>query len=260
MTTATQTELQQTTDAYEELYATGEGKTFTGDDAVRWGRDTLKSVYWSKQEEIMRSVFDNRLTIVSSCNAVGKTFIASDIALAFSLNMTPSIVPTTAPRFQQVRDVLWQEIRTKYELHLADDMNGIECQQTRLEIAPGWFMVGLSPEKGVGLQGLHQVNMLVICDEAPGIRLEIMQAAKTLMASGNAHMLWIGNPLRSDGHFFKAFRGGGWNPIHISCEMTPNFTGEDVPEKVKRQLITPQWVEDMENEWGEASAAFQSGC
>jgi len=261
MTTATQAEIQATTDAYEELYATGEDKTFTGDDAVRWGKDTLKSTYWSMQEEIMRSVFDNRLTAVRSCNSVGKTFIASDIALTFLLNMTPSIVATTAPRFQQVRDVLWQEIRTKYELHLANGMNDIECQQTRLEIAPGWFMVGLSPEKGVGLQGLHQVNVLVICDEAPGVRLEIMQAAKTLMASGNAHMLWIGNPLESRGEFYNAFAGGGgWNAKHISYEMTPNFTGEELPENIKNQLISPQWVDERREEWGEDSPLFLSSC
>ena len=42
--------------------------------------------------------------------------------------------------------------------------------------------------------------------------------------------------------------------------MTPNFTGEELPERIKRKLITPQWSEDMKNEWGEGSAAYQSGC
>ena len=192
------------------------------------------------QEEIIRSVFDNTRTAVRSCNGPGKTFTASDIALAFLLNMTPAIVVTTAPTFRQVRDVLWQEIRGKYETYLAPIMGGIECQQTRLEIAPGWFMVGLSPDSGVALQGLHQANILIIFDEAPGVRPEIVQAANTLMASGNAHMLWIGNPLSSSGHFYNAFRpGSGWNPIHISCEMTPNFTGEELPERIKQKLISP---------------------
>ena len=199
-----------------------------------------------------------------SCNSSGKTFIASDIALAFLLNLSPSIVVTTAPTFRQVRDILWQEIRSKYDTYVAPTMSGVECQQTRLEIMPGYFMTGLSPDSGVALQGLHQANILIIFDEAPGVRPEIVQAANTLMASGNAHMLWIGNPLASSGHFYNAFRpGSGWNTIHISCEMTPNFTGEKLPERIKRQLVSPRWVEDMGNQrdgWGEDSAAYMSGC
>ncbi len=260
MTTATQTELQQTTDAYEELYATGEGKAFTGDDAVRWGRDTLKSTYWSKQEEIIRSTFDNRKTVVRSCNSAGKTYVASDIALAFLLNMAPAKVITTAPTFRQVRDVLWAEIRTKYNKYLADEMNGIECQQTRLELAPGWFMLGTSPDQGVSFQGFHQANVLILFDEAPGVKNEVVQGAETLMASGNVHTLWIGNPLAASGHFYNAFRGGGWNTIHISYEMTPNFTEEELPDKIKAELISPQWVAERLAECGEKHPYYLSGC
>ncbi len=251
-------DLATLTAEYNDMYgAPGE---FTGEQAVKWGRNALGSVYWSKQEEIIKSVFDNPRTAVRSCNSSGKTFVASDIALAFLHNMSPSIVVTTAPTFRQVKDVLWQEIRTKYNERLAP-ITGIECQQTRLEFMPGYFMTGLSPDSGVALQGLHQSNILIIFDEAPGVRPDIVQAANTLMASGNAHMLWIGNPLRSSGHFHNAFRpDNGWNTIHISNEMTPNFTGEEVPERVKKQLITPEWSEDMKKEWGEDSAAYMSGC
>jgi hypothetical protein len=252
-------ELSPNTLVYNSIY--GEPGDFDGDKAVRWGQKALHSVYWSKQEEIIRSVFDNKKTAVRSCNGPGKTYTASDIALCFLLNMTPAIVVTTAPTFRQVKDVLWQEIRSKFDTYLAPELPGIECQQTRLEILPGWFMTGLSPDSGVALQGLHQANILIIFDEAPGVRPEIVQAANTLMASGNAHMLWIGNPLQSSGAFYNAFRSGrGWNPIHISYEMTPNFTGEELPERIKKLLISPEWVEDMRNEWGEDSAAFLSGC
>jgi len=233
---------------------------FTGEDAVRWCADELGCIHWSKQKEIIRSVFDNRRTAVRSCNSAGKTKVTSDIALAFLYNMAPSIVATTAPTFRQVRDLLWQEIRAQYNTYLADDI-GVDCQQTRLEFEPGWFMVGLSPDSGVALQGLHQANILIIFDEAPGVRPEIVKAANTLMASGNAHMLWIGNPLEASGHFYDVFRGGGdWNKIHISCEMTPNFTGEELPERIKGELITPQWEAEMREEWGEDSPLYLSGC
>ena len=119
------TQVEEYTTQYESLYTTG--GEFTGDDAVRWGEDFLHSTYWSKQEEIVRSVFDNRKTAVRSCNSAGKSFVASDIALAFFLNMAPSVVITTAPTFKQVRDVLWAQIRAKYDEHLASFLPGIEC-------------------------------------------------------------------------------------------------------------------------------------
>jgi len=262
-------DIQAATAEYNSIYGSGPNREFIGVDAVRWGKNALGSTYWSKQEEIIESVFDNRKTVVRSCNGPGKTFVASDIALCFLLNMSPAIVITTAPTFKQVKDVLWAEIRTKYDESLAAGMRGIECHQTRLEVAPGWFMLGISPDQAVNLQGFHQTNVLIILDEAPGVKPEIVQGAETLMAAGNVHALWIGNPLQSSGHFYNAFRFGDWNRVHISYEMTPNFVDQqdnpdprdvNLPDSIKQKLISPEWVEERREEWGEDSPAFMSGC
>jgi hypothetical protein len=252
--------MTMTVDEALDLYTGRYGDGGDGDGAVLWCQEILESFLWSKQREIVKSVFENRKTAVRSCHSSGKTFVASDIILAFMCLCYPAKVVTTAPTFHQVHNLLWSEIRSKYNLHLAAKMDGIECLQTRLEFEPDWFAVGISPRESVSFQGFHQDNILIVFDEAPGVDPDIVEASESLMASGNAHCLWIGNPIESSGHFYEAFRDSSFNPIVISYRDTPNFTGEEVPEYVGKSLISPQWVEERREKWGEESPMFKSRC
>jgi hypothetical protein len=249
-----------TVDEGLELYTGRYGDGSNGDGAVLWCQEVLGSFLWSKQREIVKSVFENRKTAVRSCHSSGKTFVAADIVLAFMCLCYPAKVITTAPTFHQVYNLLWSEIRTKYSEHLVDEMGGIQCLRARLEFAPDWFAVGISPRESVSFQGFHQDNILVVFDEAPGVDPDIVEAAESLMSSGNAHCLWIGNPIEATGFFYEAFRDSSFHQIKISYEDTPNFTGEDVPDYVSRSLISREWVNERREKWGEASPMFMSRC
>jgi len=258
--TAVEEGLQLYTDRY------GDG---SNGGAVLWGQEVLKSHYWSKQIEIIDAIFEHQRVSVKACHSSTKTFTASDIALAFLLLRYPAKVITTAPTFHQVHNLLWSEIRSKWNRYLADEMGDVECLQTRIEIDPDWFMVGISPRLAVNFTGFHQANVLIIMDEAPGVSEEIVEGAETLMASGNAHMLKIGNPVDSSGHFYEDFRSSRTHRISIGYKDTPNFTDlqpdldpidVNLPEHIKSELIQPEWVENRKEVWGEDSPLFQSRC
>src|SRR5438270_9488569 len=72
-------------------------------------KDMLGARTWPMQDEIVKSVFANKLTAVKTGNAAGKSFIAARIALTFLSLFEGSIVVTTAPTYRQVKDVLWRE-------------------------------------------------------------------------------------------------------------------------------------------------------
>jgi len=129
---------------------------------------------------------------------------------------------------------------------------------TRLRLSADHFATGISPNESVNFQGFHSENILVICDEAPGVARDVLEGAESLMASGNAHMLWIGNPTIPSGHFYDAFRLDNWARIAISAYDTPNFSGEEVPSGLDNVLISKGWVEEKRLEWGEDSALFDS--
>src|SRR5688572_18649539 len=75
-----------------------------------FAREVLGSNWWPAQEAIAKDLVHNRRVAVKSANAVGKTYLAADLALWFLYTHQPSIVITFAPTDRQVRLLLWQEI------------------------------------------------------------------------------------------------------------------------------------------------------
>lgn len=226
-------------------------------DPVAWVHDVLNEFLWSMQCEILDSTFRNRKTVVRSCNSAGKTFVAAAAVLAFLFLRYPSKVITTAPTWYQVRDLLWSEINSLFNRHIAETTLA-RCLTTRLEIDSDWFALGISPKEAVNFQGFHKEHVLVVFDEAPGVREDVVEGAETLEASGDFHLLKIGNPIEQAGHFYNDFRDSTFEKFHIPYDVTPNFTDEKVPEHVARSLINPEWIEDKQDKWGVDSPMFQS--
>lgn len=240
-----------------------DGKAFTKKyrkNPNLWAKEILGVHLWSKQQEILHSVFNNRKTVVRASFGVGKTYTAAVAVLAFIYTEAPSIVVTTASNLKQVRNILWREINYLFKTKLAPKGWPGKILQLELNI-PGhdkWFAIGLSPEDEIDIQGYHQLNMLIIADECPGVRKEIIDGLDGLMANENAHMLWIGNPLESSGHFYDAFSDSSFTKFIMTAFDSPNFTGEDVPNSIKANLVSKEWVEDKRISWGEDHPLWKS--
>src|SRR3990172_12070386 len=121
---------------------------------------------WNKQIQILNSVRDNPRTAVRSCTTAGKTEIASSAALWFLNCFYPSTVITTAPTFRQVRSIIWKRIRAQH--NRSRIALGGDPLETELKLDDDWFALGLSTKEPDRLQGYHNINFLVIIDEAPG--------------------------------------------------------------------------------------------
>lgn len=225
---------------------------------------------WDKQMEIAYSVRDNFRTTVRSCNGAGKTFITANIVAWFLTSHTNSIVISTAPTSRQVRELLWQEINTiarnsKFPL-------GGETTLVQWSMAPKWFALGLSTDDPNRFQGFHAEHILGVIDEAAGVDAPIFEAMDAILTSYGARLLTIGNPTEPSGRFYDAFSSPLYNKIHISAFDTPNFTDFGIREehiidgswidlvgskKFKfPALITPKWVAERRQEWGEDSPAY----
>ena len=227
-------------------------------DPVLWIEEVIGVHLWSKQKEIVQSVFDNRRTVVRSCHGIGKTFLSACCVLAFLYTEIPSKVITTAPTWGQVQDLLWREIGYLFKNFIAPKgFDGIPLK-TALNIEDDWFATGISPKDEVNTQGYHQKNILVVVDECPGLRPEIINALESLATSGNAHALWIGNPTEPSGHFYEAFTDPSFAKFKVSAFDSPNFTNEQVPNELKSKLISKEWVEEKRHSWGEDSPLYVS--
>lgn len=202
---------------------------------VEFVQDVLGRSPWSKQAEIIADVFNYPVVAVKSCNAAGKSDLASDVALTFLMCKVNSIVITTAPTWRQVKDVIWRYIRTKHA-KAPVKLSEAQCNQVGLDLNEEWFAVGLSTKDAEKFFGYHADDILVIVDEASGVEEEIWTGVDAVTPNLNAHVLAIGNPTNPDGRFYKMFQDPLVKKHTISVFDTPNFTANGI-ENVE-QLIS----------------------
>jgi phage terminase large subunit len=238
------------------------------EDPVQFAQSILKLNTTAKQQEILRSVAENRRTAVKACHASGKTFIAAALVLWFITRYQEAIVVTTAPTWMQVKKVLWGEI---HRLVYVSVFPYPEPSETSLRLGPGRYAIGISTNEGVRLQGFHAKNMLFVLDEAPGVLPEIFEAIEGARAGGDVRVLEVGNPTIASGPFYDAFSTGreDWNLITISAFDTPNLQGltiesllelpeEELDNNPMPYLTTRRWVKEKYREWGPGHPLWES--
>lgn len=252
-------------------------------DPVGFARAFLSADPWSAQEAILRSVDQNQRTTVKACHSSGKTHIAAEAALWWLARWPgEGIVITTAPTWTQVEQLLWGQIKMEVA---KSKWPFPEPQKTYLEIGPQNYALGLSTNEGDRFQGFHG-KILIIVDEATGVKEQIYNAIDGIAAGGDVRILLLGNPTRASGRFYETFRYPGWSRITIDAFDSPNFeaipggtatareawmralpvswselTGEQraILDFAPRPYLTkPRWAWEKGNEWGWDSAIFQS--
>ena len=220
-----------------------------------FARNILGVQLWSKQEEVLNALSENRRVSVKSGNGLGKGFTAAVAVLWFLSCHAPAIVLTTAPTARQVRHVLWREI-ARLHGNSARPLGG-NMFSTRLEVAHDRFALGLSTDEADQFQGFHSPNMLIVVDEAEGVSEGIYEAIDAVMTGGNCKLLLIGNPTSDSGAFRRAFYEDRrmFHTITISALESPNVEQQ---QAVIPGLTTAEWVAERAGLWGEESPMYQA--
>lgn len=217
---------------------------------------------------ILEGVLNHRQVAVAACHASTKTFTAAIACLWFFYTQIPSKVVTTAPNRRQVEELLWSEIRKLHanaRIPLPGDPLTNFLQMPSPANREGrnadWFMTGFATradqavEHATRFQGYHQVNVLVVFDEAAGILRPIWDAADGVMTGANPHWLAIGNPTDGAGPFARAFESRDWHSIRIDAYESPNVKEKRI---VLPYLVDWEWVERQRRKYGEDSPVFQA--
>lgn len=178
---------------------------------------------WQKQKDILHALRDNDYVAVRSCNGSGKTYTAALATLWWLMAHDEAIVITTAPSERQVKQLLWREIRSLYNKN--KELIGGKITQTRLELSNKRYAYGFSTDTADRFQGFHSPNILIVVDEASGLREYLFDPILGCLTSDNSKLLMIGNPLNLSGTFYDAFHKNRahFATIHISAFDTPAF-------------------------------------
>jgi hypothetical protein len=266
-------------------------------DPVAFARDILGIELWSKQREMVQSVQDNKHTIVRSCHGSGKS-LTSSVIVCWWIATRPlgsAIAVTTAPTYQQVSAILWEEIRkhhanakARYEQGLSPmKLPGYVTQGDQWKSDDGQLLgFGRKPADGNqhAFQGIHRRYVLAVIDEACGINKGLYTAVEAITNTGDARVLAVGNPddpVTEMGEIFR--KDPTWNKIGISAFDSPNFSIEhlghkpafcedcakfgwneraeldkDVSPELRPYLIQHDWVMEKKISWGEDSPLWKS--
>jgi len=257
-------------------------------DPVGFSKAIFGHDLWSVQRQILRSVWTNRRTAVKSCNASGKTFLAADATLAWVTTYPDGIVVTTAPTWSHVKTVLWGEIRNSVGVaRTRGRLSYPVINKTELMLAEKNYAIGLSTNDANRISGLHSGHVLIIIDEAPGVKNVVWDAIAGLRAGGHVSVLAIGNPVIIGGQFYDAFTSerSGWETITISAFDTPNLHDchleytdtmgkvirhgngskniltmpeSELDECVYPTLCSRRWVKEIFEEWGPNHPYFET--
>lgn len=254
-------------------------------DPAEFGHRFLDTTYWGIQQTVLRSLARPHARVaVKGCHASGKTFTAATAVLWFLTRYPDGIVVTTAPTWTSVRKMVWGEIRKALERSLVAFP---EPNETELKLASGGYALGLSTTDSERFSGFHEQQVLIVIDEAPGVRPAIYEAIEGIRAGGDVRILAIGNPTVASGPFFDAFNlhRAAWQTFTISAFDTPNLAplvevfNRRPGQMTDRELIgylealddaalddvawpkltSPRWVLEKWHEWGRYGSPLWDG-
>lgn len=198
-----------------------------------------------EQRMICRELIKHNQLAIKSANSVGKSFLFAIIIIWFFFchisKDNKVICLFTAPVFGQLKTGLQADILNfigiandnlaKYGVKLFDrvpseDRNKAEFWQGRN------YILGVTTDTANALSGRHGDYVLVIFDEAQGIKEDVYSGFGGIMQSGIVKEVLLGNttlPNGCSGRFYEAFgEHSPYKQISITSFDTPNFVLTDI--------------------------------
>lgn len=179
---------------------------------------------------------------IKAGHGVGKTTLLAWVTLWFMLTRKPFKIPITANSQDQLRDVVWAELR-KWHNRLPTELRAqIEVNSERLYLSadPGCFAVARTASKDnpEALQGFHEDNLLFVIEEASGIDDIVFQVGQGSLSTPRSKAIMFANPTRTSGFFYDAFHRmrERWALMTVSSEEVERAHGHisDIAEQYGR--------------------------
>lgn len=207
-------------------YAPGTGT----DRYIRFVEDWLDVHLGYVQRQLLKSLEENRRTIVVTANGVGKSYgggACGGVAATFCNPDTTTNI--TSGSYGQLDDTIWKPIKS---LHRNSQLPGRTLDNTR-ELRTGldeeWYLKCLSPKYPADLEGRHNRRMIYIIEEAdkPGITAEHIDSAESTLTDAGDRMLVIANPPDDESNVvYDLMESEDWNTLQFSSFESENVRAQ----------------------------------
>lgn len=242
---------------------------------VLWAQERAGMFLWSKQRELSQSVVDNHDVAVKAGHGVGKSlWVAVLICWWMDTRWPTGRVASTAPSAHQIGAIVWFEVRNIFATVHQRYREGLTYAPL-----PGYITsdnewksedgqkIGFGrkpPDHRLddAFQGVHsrKGGVLAVGDEAVGLNEEMIDALGNITSNEESRRVLIMNPTNPASHAGKLFKEqpANWTFHTISVFDNPNFTGEEVPEEVRKALSDQSYVDAKKAEYGEGTPRYIS--
>lgn len=202
-----------------------------------------------QQAMAMMAVAESKRCTVKSCHGSGKTTLASWLNWWFLLTRPYPKVICTAPSYDTLQDGLWAEC-AKWQRQSPVFSELFTWTKHKIHAnwsSEEWFAVARSAGKGESIQGRRSKYTLLIIDEASGVDDDIEEAAGSLLTQENAYALYLSNPTKLNGFFYRLHT----NPEAGRFWKRFTFSAYDSP------LVSKSWIEEKKAIYGVKSNYFK---
>lgn len=217
------------------------------DDPVVFVRDVLRTEPDAWQVEALQALAAKGRVAIRAGHGTGKSAYEAWAILWFLFTRPYPKVIATAPSKQQLFDVLWPELRKWMEpAPILREL--FEWQKTRIIMVQEperWWASARTATKPENFAGIHEDHVLMVFDEASGVKDAIFEVAEGALTTGDAKLILCGNPTQLHGEFFDAFhrRRALYHTMKVSCLDSPR--------------VTREYIANLKNKYGEHSPIYK---
>ncbi|CAK0748806.1 putative Terminase B [Azospirillaceae bacterium] len=191
---------------------------------MTWRVHSWRGSWSPDQARVAAHLPEQHRIAVAAANGVGKSHLAADIAASFAYHHENSQILLIAPTNRQVRDVLWPQVWTA--LRAAGQTPDIERPASPRIATEKLDLTGFATDRPERLQGYHAENLLVLLDEASGLKIDLLNALEGIAVGDNNYIFAIGNPNTTASTLHEIMTRESWIHERISALTHPNITNK----------------------------------
>lgn len=205
---------------------------------VLFCRDQLKVTLYDEQAEGINAIIrDSEWVSWKSGHGAGKSVFLSCLGLAFIYLFFPALVVATAPKREQLYDIIWPSTHRILENSLLRP--DYDWQKTKISLRgkeASAVMLARTASSPEALAGQHEENMLYIVDEASGVDEAVFTTVEGALTSHKPRMALAGNPTQISGYFYDSHHKdkAQWHRITSSVENHPNVN-QDYAKRIAKK-------------------------
>ena len=193
------------------------------------------------QKEMFKAVVQHDWISVRSGRGRGKTTGVALLVPWFLATRPMARVVATAPKIDQLHDVLWPAINKFLQFSPLKEM--LVWSKEKVEHAgfpTTWYAVARTAKSKENLSGYHENYQMMIADEASGIADEILETIEqTQLQNVNKKeikTILISNPTKVTGYYYKTQKLGDWEKFWTRLYFRPTPEEIDADSGAQRTI------------------------